>query len=231
LFTAYSKWSSDRRKQLQDAEAIYEKYRDPLLLAARDLQERLFHIVNGTIRTYIYQEEAKKDYLILHTLYLFAQFFAWQLIMRYEIQFFKFQAQDTHKHLANLESKISKTLSCDHPSAGPFMIWKGHQSALGEIVITTDHQDQRFCIGYSEFRKRWREDKTFHEWFARPARDLEVIARARPRVNDRRLQRLQSLLVDLIRLLDPKGQVVGSIDLDIPKKFKSERDPSNVDNV
>jgi hypothetical protein len=208
---------------------VLDKYRDPLLLAAQDLQDRLYNIICQDIRSYIHQEDLKKDYLIQHTLFLFGQFFAWQVIMRYEIQFFKFQNKS--RRLAAIQGEITRTLNNDHPSAGPLFILQGHQKALGEIMIETDHDNQRCCIGYSEFRRRWREDKAFHEWFAHPAQDLETIAKAAPGVNDQRLQRLQNCLVELVRLLDPCDAFVDPKELETVELKGADKVASRASNV
>src|SRR2546421_7758617 len=79
-FTIYS----DERKRLSESEKLVAKYRDPLLLAARDLQSRLFNILDNNLlgRFVNVPEESKNIGLICYTSFLVGQYFAWTYILR-----------------------------------------------------------------------------------------------------------------------------------------------------
>jgi hypothetical protein len=204
VFAGYSAWFSEKQKQATQANAILAKYRDPILLAAFDLQSRLYNIVEHGIRQWIYKEDRKKEYFIHHTLFLFGRYFAWEQIMHHEIQFIQFSQEKQARMLRDVQHSLGETLHCD-ASPSPGMIWLGYQQALGELMIDVDQHKQRCCIGYAKFQQLYREDKTFQSWFAPLAADLEEIARSEPGTNDQRFQTVQHHLVELVRVLDPKG--------------------------
>ena len=80
----------------------------------------------------------------------------------------------------------------------PFLIWRGEQRAIGELMIEPDAAPAR-CIGYAQFLER--DDPAFRRWFARLEGDVDQLASG----PNRRLLELQHALVGLIRELDPAG--------------------------
>jgi hypothetical protein len=131
-------------------------------------------------------------------------------ILRYEIQFLKFENSTLNAKLKNIFTDIQKKLNSHNPSEGLFVIWAGNQRAMGELMVTTDHNGQRCCIGYAEFRQKWLNDEAFKEWFIHPAEELEKIARSPKGMNDQRLRDLQRLLISFIRLLDPQCERIAA---------------------
>jgi len=72
-----------------EAERVLSRFREPLLRAAYDLQSRLYNIAAQDLLTaYLrFGEPEEAAYVINNTLYLTAQFFAWNEIIRRDIQF------------------------------------------------------------------------------------------------------------------------------------------------
>jgi hypothetical protein len=202
---AYITWFSERRKEAAQARAILAKYRDPILLATLDLQGRLYNIVRQGIRQWVDGGDQKREYLIQHSLFLFGRYFAWQQIMQYEVQFIRFSAEKQARRLKDILHRLGEALHRSDSAAGLGAIWFGYQQALGDLMVDVDQNNQRCCIGYATFQRRYREDEIFRSWFAPLAGDLENIARSEPGVNDQRLQEVQHYLVELLKVLDPKG--------------------------
>jgi len=88
--TSWSTYSTDKRKSVRDAEILLRKYQDPLLLAARDLQSRLYNIYQGAILTFGHRTPEHKDTLLIYTAFLIGQYFAWIHILQRQGQFIAF---------------------------------------------------------------------------------------------------------------------------------------------
>src|ERR1700760_719624 len=67
----------DRAHQQRETAKILAKYRDPLLLAALDLQSRLRNIIEDDFLATYYHDENLHESVVLFTAYLVGQYFAW----------------------------------------------------------------------------------------------------------------------------------------------------------
>jgi hypothetical protein len=181
----------------REAAGVLSKYREPLVLAAYDLQSRLFNILRQDFLGKYYAGEGTREYAREHTLYLIGQYFGWTEIMRREIQFLLFEEVAETREVARLQHRIRDVFASDEESLGrPLMIWRGEQSAIGERMITVE-DGQRLCIGYAAFVDKAAE-ANFRRWFERLAEDVDAIAME----PNPRLRELQHRLVELIELLD-----------------------------
>jgi hypothetical protein len=100
--------------------------------------------------------------------------------------------------------------------ATPFLLWKDHQTAIGELMSVRDEDGEWYCMGFSEFTRMWKNadvagDKAqdpnvdFRKWYGSVERGIPSLAAARHGKNEmagNRLRRLQHLLVDLADELD-----------------------------
>src|SRR3954470_11845467 len=83
----------ERNKRQEDkddeVERVMSRFREPLIRAAYDLQSRLYNIVTqGFLTVYwVNGTEEERDYVVNNTLFLIAQFFGWNEIIRREVQF------------------------------------------------------------------------------------------------------------------------------------------------
>lgn len=106
-----------------------------------------------------------------------------------------------------LESITDEIATSDYPGEQPFMLWRGQQMAIGELMTEKDG-DEWHCIGYSAFVKKYHTDEDFHRWFIPIEKSLQSLVVAREQsdwVAGYRLRRVQHRLMDLITLLDPDG--------------------------
>ena len=185
----------------REAEAVLAKYREPLLGAAYELQGRLWNILGldflGTY--YLAGDEAQKTYAVENTLYVVAQYFGWSEILRREIQFLSFSDSTRTRAVNARQRQIVTLFQSDDPALGrPFLVWRGEQRAIGELMIDTANGRVE-CLGYAGFMVR--REPGFRSWFERLEADIDVLARG----TNPRLLELQHALVDLIRELDPQG--------------------------
>lgn len=191
-------WNLQRR---HEAEAVLARYREPLLDAAYELQSRLWNIIRQTflVRYYTGGDQAQKTYAVENTLYVVAQYFGWSEILRREIQFLSFADTKRTKAVSEAQRSIVELFQSDDDELGqPFLIWRGEQRAIGELMIdTADGRVQ--CLGYAGFTAR--REPAFRSWFSRLEADIDTIAQG----ENPRLRQLQHALVDVIRELDPQG--------------------------
>lgn len=156
--TAWFAYFSDERKRLSEAEKLIAKYRDPLLLAAQDLQSRLYNITDHGVTNYFRRGGGEKENLLLYTAFLVGQFFAWVHILRLQAQFLRFATDDKNKRLTKVLGAISFEFSTDEYDwdGMPWNLWRGQQMAIGELMTVGDAE--LLCMGYAAFNQKWKED-------------------------------------------------------------------------
>ncbi len=176
------------------AEDVLTRYREPLAAAAFDLQSRLYNILRLDFFAKFGDRHPRAEDALRTTLFRLAQYFAWTEILRRDIQFLSFPEDDQTRHVAQLQSEISKGFLTD--SHGPtLMIWGDEQRAIGEQMIVEEH-GKVLCMGFANFREQC--DTTFAAWCDRLRSELcDESARGR-------LRHVQHLLCDLVETLDAK---------------------------
>jgi hypothetical protein len=196
----YSVIWSEERKRHSEAAAILSKYQDPLLLAAAALHRKVYEILEKRGRREPLHDSVLKDYNVTYPAFLVGQFFAWVYILRMESQFLNIQRTHKTRSLADAFDAIEKAWTTDE--GGQFTLWRGQQSAIGELMTVTDGNGQRSCMGYGAFRKRWCGDKDeFKQWFG----DFVYSPDAKTR-----MEKVVAGLETLIKELDPKGLLVAA---------------------
>jgi hypothetical protein len=212
----YAQTHTLRIQARREARATLQRYREPLLDAAYELQSRLYNILClDFFETYYAGDDAtRREYAVKHTLFVVGQYFAWTEILRRRIQFLDFGKVKETREVAELLHEIRESFRSDESHLGkPFMIWIGEQRAIGERMIVGAGDDLR-CIGYGAFVER--NDRSSWKWFERPERDVHTIAEGEP---NKRLWELQHKLIDLINRLDPGG-------VRYPNRDRNKADPN-----
>ena len=101
------------------------------MLAAYDLQSRLWGLVQQGLLRYIDDEE-KKDLVYVYTAFLVGQYLSWTYILRRQAQFLRFSTDKTNKQLNQILNVITNEFSLDRRQGeDPFMLWRGQQMAIG----------------------------------------------------------------------------------------------------
>jgi len=163
LLTIYS----DERKDRREREYLLRKYRDPLLLAAQDLQARLHNIVENNVLSFLHGSQDHQDCLIIYTAFLFGQYLSWTHILRQQVQFACFATEERgggNKRLGDVLGRIQQCLNSDARGEAevPFLLWKGHQLAIGELmtvastVAVPSSTAGGVCMGFAEFTRNWK---------------------------------------------------------------------------
>jgi hypothetical protein len=204
-----------REERLSAADELTRKFREPLLQAASNLQTRIYNIVElnffgrflGADST-----DSEKEYAVLNTMHVFAQYFCWVEIVRRESQFI--DPRNYQRNYANalgIEA-ASDTFSDSVSIQGKcFRFFRGEQRALGEMMLvptgaSTPGAPRWECMGYASF-VRSLEDEQMARWFRRLREDIGEFAE-NPANCDGRLRLIQQRLMDVIDIVDPDARSV-----------------------
>lgn len=240
IFTGLLNIYTDDRKALKETERLLRKYRDPLHLAAQDLQARLYNIIELGILSYLHGTDEQQDCLVIYTAYLLGQYLSWAHVLRQQAQFACFATNEKGRarRVEGVLRSVQRCLNSDEVAGEAFLLWKGQQSAIGELM-TVSGQDasgssEMYCMGFAEFTRKWKagrfakdgngdatmpevvqgdSERFFRSWFASFEHGIYQIDQGRRRGDHtvvNRLRRLQHLLLDLIDALDPDGARVGA---------------------
>lgn len=132
--------------------------------AAQDLQSRIYNITENNVLAFLHGSSDYQDCLIIYTAFLFGQYLCWTHILRQQAQFACFATEERgrNKRLVELFGKIQTCLNTDRwgPAEEPFMLWKGHQLAIGELMTVSSSDaggsTELLCMGYAEFTRKWK---------------------------------------------------------------------------
>ena len=188
------------RQKSERAEEVLAKYREPLVLAAFELQSRCYNILKRNLLTNFNApgSERSRTYKIENTLYVFAQYFAWTEIIRREVQFLNLGEVEATRELSRLQENTREViLSSNYGKV--FRVFRGEQRAIGELMISPQNSANT-CIGYAAFFEK--KEGSFRYWFENLEWSIEEMAKDLSSDNGR-LKDLQHTLVDLIEYLDP----------------------------
>jgi hypothetical protein len=198
-----------RREQADKAlrvEQVVNRYRDPLLSAAFDLQSRIYNILILGFSGYLNSgNEDEKNYAVNSTLFLIAQYFGWTEALRRGVQFLDLGEVERNRELVRRMENIRGTFSTDTRVHGPFRIFRAQQRAMGELMHekAEDRSGSMLwqCRGYASFCSLRTNDPAFATWFARLDHDVRELA-TNPEPAYARLVAVQNVLIDLIDFLD-----------------------------
>jgi hypothetical protein len=199
---AVLRWVQEREKDRKEGKRRLEAlYVTPLLVAAEELQSRLYNILcHGGLAPLRkrYQGGTHAD----ETLYLVAQYFA------YESFFFRYSPFSTDPTVVDVLLVIREAFSTDRPGLDPWCLFKTQQRTLG--ALARDMREGEFgseadVVPFPTFRKRL-DDQPEED---RPQQAIQQLASAEEAsdlgdVTQVRLADVQSGLVDLIENLGLK---------------------------
>jgi hypothetical protein len=204
-----------REERLSAAEELTRKFREPLLQAAFNLETRIYNIVElnffgrflGTDST-----DSEREYAVLHTMHVFAQYFCWVEIVRRESQFIDPRDDRINRASADRLETVSDTFSDSiNIQEKCFRFFRGEQRALGQMMLvpidaSTPGAPRWECLGYAPFVHAL-EDEQMARWFRRLREDIGEFAE-NPANRDGRLRLIQRQLMDIIDILDPDARRV-----------------------
>jgi hypothetical protein len=202
------------RDRLHAAEQLVVRFREPLLQATLNLATRIYNIVQLNFLGRFAGDDSddeEREYAVLNTLHLIAQFFCWAEILRCDSQFIDPDSDKRNRRVARTREDVrdifSDSMSIQHTT---FRVFRGEQRALGEVMLIgiTDPPPgapRWDCLSYASNVRVLREDPETARWFERLRRDLLQASRGS---GDHEL--LQRQLVELVDLIDPDAHRVPS---------------------
>jgi hypothetical protein len=192
---------SETDKQHEVARAM-ERFQEPLIRAAYDLQSRLYNIsVQNFLRRYYVQGTvSERSYVVRNTQFLFAQYFAWNEIIRRQVQFVNLGEQQRTRRLSELQDTITNLCTSDEYGR-KFGIFAGEQRAIGERMIREAPYGLE-CMGYADFVDTIEKQPGRIPYLDSVEADIIELATAASTRHPRLLD-LQGSLIALLEFLDP----------------------------
>lgn len=210
-----------KQEQRLDAKAIAEltaKYSPPLMIAAYELQARLFELLEYPIsKEHLETVEGLEDIKIF-TCYRFAQFLAWTYILETKTQYFSFtddpKLQKIGYIILRLNEEFDRRRNRDGDNIG---VWPGSRLLISARMIRDDVKEQDVPLDmivktYDIFRDEWAEKfkgpmSFFCHWI-----DRLVEGRLRHINNwDDAMRCTQHNLVVMVETLDTKSSINHSL--------------------
>jgi hypothetical protein len=183
-----------------EAIAQLNRLREPLLVAASDLGERIDNIRHRGFLRYLQVEGHRCETATMSTQFRFARYFARLESLYSVVSIMRFERGEDTKAVARLLGDIGRTFASDRWPT--FMLWREEQRAIGELMLEPKAGNISSCAGYSTFVNDY--EGRFRRWFATFAEDLESPGAER----SERLARLQELLASLVIQLDDGREYV-----------------------
>lgn len=194
-----------------------QRYREPLLHAAYNLQSRFWNILhqnfledfllNGTQRD--------KQYARLNTSYLIGQYLCWAEIIRDETQYLSPDRRRKERKLIRAMETVRHGFSDSQGlTNSTFRIFRGDQRAIGELLSVLGFESdtpRRRCIGYAAYVESQLTDGRMQSWTEPILTGIDTLA-SDLASNSERIRNIQHALVDLVNLVDPKGNSVVKAD-------------------
>lgn len=200
----------EKMKQFFATKKLVAKYRYPLLLASKELQDKLFYLLDDRI---LDNYDDRSRFFREHTSFLIGQYLSWTHILRQELQFCFSENDSSNRKLTVILLKIQDILAASYLDRTKdeklFTIGRGEQMAIGEIMTSHQHESQHVCKGYAEFTQSFHTNSDFQDWFKPIADGMDTLGEwwKKGEIHPGseyapRLRRFQHLLIDLIRVLD-----------------------------
>ncbi|BCW74737.1 hypothetical protein [Arthrobacter sp. NicSoilB11] len=199
---AHHEWQRSARAEL-------DNLREPLLLAARDLQSRIYNIRKNNFYFYIIsKDDHRRDVALLGTLYRFARYWAVQELLYSRTNLLRFESDPDTSEVADLVGRLARTFASDSSSGLDLIFWREEQRAVAELMVnfSSDHPMTTFT-GFASFSRRYHEDlrreapEDLALWLERFAQDLRMPTIA----ENQRLKELDANLGALVETLE-KGK-------------------------
>jgi hypothetical protein len=199
-----------RVERLSAAEELATHFREPMLYAIFNLETRIYNVVELDFFGRFLGEnntDSEREYAVLNTMYVFAQFFCWREIMRREAQFIDLRNDRENRFYRAKFEAVSETIA---DSIGIqekcFRLFRGEQRALGEVMfVPVEASKPGFprwgCMTYPAFVQSL-NDEQMGRWFRSLREDIEEIRKDVAK-HDRRLRLIHHRLIDIVDILDP----------------------------
>lgn len=188
--------------------SVLNKYREFICSAAFELQSRLYNVLAADFLYYAdHKDPSYVENVRFYTAFLFGQFFGWKEILRKEMHYLNFREGVEETLLLEKLDAVENYFSSDHlVSDSSFMIFKGEQRAIGEFMMVYNDAIKSYeCRSYSSFTEALKEE-SFQKWMKPLSQHIESSIKEyeeQGEFESERLMLIQSVLIDIIDILDP----------------------------
>lgn len=184
-----------RREQRVEREKLLSQFRDPAIRVASDLQGRVFVILSGNAHYLYLRRNRLKEYYIVSTAFLVAQFFAWVELLRRKTSMLDYSELTT-----KLE-EVTHSFSGGRPG---FQVFNLEQREIGERMLVVPANSNLYCVGYADFVENMKADDV-PPCFSRLIKITGQMLDDSPSETIR-LARIQHSLIELLDFLDPESR-------------------------
>jgi hypothetical protein len=186
-----------QEERLHAAIEQLNRYREPLLVAARDVRDRLRNIREGSFLVYLHHRDERRRLLALRsTLYRLGRYWAVVDILYESVSELRFTTEEETKKVASLLMQIGRTFASDADGTPQFMVWREEQRGIADLMRERATPGEEGVIGFARFMDTY--GTTVAPWFTELEHDLQADnASAAPK-----LEILQGLFGDLISQLE-----------------------------
>jgi hypothetical protein len=209
IYSAWKQQSIENLRHNREVDKEVKKYSGPLAVAAWELQERLYDLIETSISAAHVDDPAGYENLAIMSSFLLAQYLAWAFILREKTQFLSFTGRSKWKRLRTIMYKIDDELDRKvDRQKGIFGHFPADRLRISEKAIVWDVNDGILrSIRWNEFLDQWESDfKPRLGWYIRQIIVNTVMAKAEnKKPKDERLRRMQHQLIDLVNVLDAEG--------------------------
>lgn len=203
---------SDRREA---AVQLATRFTEPLLQAISNLETRIYNIVELDFFDRFHHADSSsedREYAVLNTLYVAAQYFCWIEILRRDSQFVDPRQDDRNVRVSHGLEAVRDAFTDSHGIDEPcFRLFRGEQRAMGEVmlvpVVDPPPGVPRWeCLGYAPFVAML-DEPGMARWFRRLRADIGLLV-ADSSGHDARLRIIHQRLMDVVDVIDPDGRRV-----------------------
>ncbi|MDX7805794.1 MULTISPECIES: hypothetical protein [Aeromonas] len=207
--------------------ATVNRYSRVVMIAAEDIQDRLWHLCERQAasknKVLEAQEDSKpmygswpmtKQHYLLGTMYLISRYLCWVEILKERVRFLEFNDDEKTKlfyyHLKRIERMLADTslhdysenrISTDKP------VFQLMQSEIGQYLMK-ENGGELSCIGFPEFKKNYNKLKESSDAISRLEELLYgSMSSAKSNFCLTRLKLLGNSLMDLVKFLHEHNQL------------------------
>lgn len=165
------------RKRIADERDLNAKgelnlLREPLILAAKDLSDRIHNLQDKGFLHYIHgPDDYRHRIALLGTLYRFATYWAVQEQLYQRVNLLRFEEDPATKGTSDRLRAIAGCFASDRRNGTVAMMWRDEQRAVGQLMVKSEAAEQSAVLGFAEFLEIY--EPKFSYWFSRFSADIQ----------------------------------------------------------
>lgn len=199
----------EKRQDERNLAALTAKYSQPLMVAAYELQARLYELIEYPISKEHLEMDEGLDDIKIFTCYRFAVFLAWTHILKSKTQYFSFTTDKNLRSIGDLILRLDEEFDRHRGNDGQNVgVWPGYRILVSERMIKSASHEKEVPLdtivkGYSDFRQSWEADfRRPMGYFCQWIDDMLLDRKTQQAHHDDALRCTQHNMFDMVQLLD-----------------------------